>query len=422
MTGPLRCPGALSRTKYHALRARMIFEHGKLDPQFGDVEVLAPYPLVLDHHAWAAIAADAEALAAEAAAAEAEVLSRPDLLADLGLPRAIRRALAQARPSPDTPRCTRFDFHPTADGWRISEANSDVPGGFIEAAGLADAMAEHYSAGHPAGDPGAALADAVLRRAGPRARVGLVHATAYSDDRQVMLRLARRFTELGAQPTLLAPDRIAWRSARAHTDDEHHPLDALVRFYPGEWLANLSRRTGWPSFFTAETLQVNPPSALITQSKRFPLVWDRLTTPMPTWRALLPETRDPRDARRQLSSGEWVLKPALGRVGDGIGLRAVSTDREWRRAARAARRWPNFWAAQRRFHSTPTDTPHGERHACLGVFVIDGRAAGIYARLAPQPLINASSQDVAVLIAPPTPAPTPATVEGPRHARTPAPV
>ncbi len=43
----------------------------------------------------------------------------------------------------------------------------------------------------------------------------------------------------------------------------------------------------------------NPGSAVLTESKRFPLVWDRLSTELPTWRRLLPATVDVRDA-------DWV--------------------------------------------------------------------------------------------------------------------
>ena len=35
-------------------------------------------------------------------------------------------------------------------------------------------------------------------------------------------------------------------------------------------------------------------------------------------------------------------------------------------------------------------------HLCFGVYVIDGRAAGIYGRMATQPLINHTARDVAV--------------------------
>jgi hypothetical protein len=37
-------------------------------------------------------------------------------------------------------------------------------------------------------------------------------------------------------------------------------------------------------------------------------------------------------------------------------------------------------------------------HVCLGVFVVDGRAAGTYGRMARVPLIDARAYDVAVLV------------------------
>jgi hypothetical protein len=37
-------------------------------------------------------------------------------------------------------------------------------------------------------------------------------------------------------------------------------------------------------------------------------------------------------------------------------------------------------------------------HACVGVYTIDGRAAGAYARLAKRPLIDYASVDAAVLV------------------------
>ena len=39
-------------------------------------------------------------------------------------------------------------------------------------------------------------------------------------------------------------------------------------------------------------------------------------------------------------------------------------------------------------------------HACLGVYVIDGRAAGVYARVSRKPLIDGRAQDAAVLLDP----------------------
>ncbi|HZW10765.1 MAG TPA: glutathionylspermidine synthase family protein [Phycisphaerales bacterium] len=399
MRAPWRCPASLSAREYGALRAHVIFDCGKLDPQCEDVEVIARYPVVLGPVEWEHLAACAEQLAAEALAAEAELLARPGLHRPLGLPRRIAAALRNSPPpARAAPRCLRFDFHLTPEGWRISEVNSDVPGGFIEAAGLGRAMAERYPGCAPAGDPGAALVVAVLRHSGGR-EIGLVHATAYTDDRQVMTHLARHFTGAGANAHLLAPDQLAWARGRAAAVRRGAPLplDALVRFYPAEWLPNLARSAEWRRFFDARTPQTNPPSSLLTQSKRFPLVWDRLGTPMEAWRALLPETRDPRAVDRRAAE-EWVYKPALGRVGEGIGIRGVVGDRDWRRIRRAARRRPSWWVAQRRFEALHIDTPEGPRYPCIGVFVIDGAACGAYGRIAPRPLIDARSQDIAVLV------------------------
>lgn len=386
----LHCPPPLSDDASLELRRLVIFTCGKWDPQCQDVPVLARFPIVITRATWDDLAEAAEALDAEALEAEREILARPDLHAHLGLPRAIRRILPRACVT-DSPRCTRFDFHLTTDGWRISEANSDVPGGFIEGGAFPRVFSQIGNLGPPVADPAEALVDAVLARTGPR--IALIHATAYTDDRQVMLHLARLFEQRGAEPVPLAPDRIYWND---NQPADTRPFDAIVRFFPAEWLPNLPRRARWQHFFDAGVPQTNPPTALLTQSKRFPLVWDQLAAPMRRWRELLPETRDPRAINPKHE--DWILKPALGRVGDGIGMHGVNTPREWETIAHAARRCPRWWAAQRRFQALAIETSDGPRFPCLGVFVIDGHAAGIYARLAARPLIDARSQDVAVLL------------------------
>jgi glutathionylspermidine synthase len=183
-----------------------------------------------------------------------------------------------------------------------------------------------------------------------------------------------------------------------HSPSGDSRVDVLVRFFPGEWLPNLSRRAQWAPFFRgADTRLSNPATALVTQSKRFPLVWDRLQTPLPTWRALLPETCHPRRVRWQRDD-RWVLKPALGRVGDAIGLRSVIPGREWSLIARDATWRPGDWVAQRRFDLVPLAGPAGPVYSVIGVYTVDRRVAGIYGRLASRPLIDHRAQDVAVLV------------------------
>ena len=366
----------LPATDFAALRRRLIFDDHKWDPQVGDTAILGDFALVLPAAIWRELTDSAERLAVETLAAEAELAGRPDLLRRMGLPGRYRRAVRPPVEGP--PRVMRFDFHPTPGGWAISEVNSDVPGGYVEAGPLCRRFADHHPGLAAPPSPTDALTDAVLAN-GPR--VALVHATAYSDDRQVMRHLADALESRGGRPFLCDP-----------TDAT--PADATLRFFPAEWLPNLGRRLA-AAWFEGRPA-TNPPAALLTQVKRFPLTWPELETPLPTWRRLLPETRDPRHID---GGGGGVLKPSLGRVGEGVVMPGDAAPK-WRRRCR---RWPSRWAAQRAFESRPVATPRGPMHACLGVFVIEGRAAGIYARLTPRPPVAAEALEVAVLLEP-TPA------------------
>src|SRR5918996_3005066 len=211
--------------------------------------------------------------------------------------------------------------------------------------------------------------DALLTGLPAAARVALVHATAYSDDQQMMAYLARRLTAAGAQPILASPAHLRWGrgGAALEMDAWRGPVDLVVRFFPGEWLPELPPACGWKHFFAGGRTPVsNPASALLTQSKRFPLVWDKLATPLPTWRALLPETRDPRDAQWQ-DGDRWVIKPALGRVGEDVVVPGLIAPKDWPRLKRAVERHPGDWVAQRRFTATPFGLEGEPVFPCVGV-------------------------------------------------------
>jgi len=381
----------------------MVFDCCKWDTQVEDVQTLASYPLLLSSSTWHELAGWSEQLTAEVLEAEAELLERPDLLAKLGLPRSVRTVLARQgdrTASRGIARVIRYDFHLTSEGWRISEANTDVPGGFIEASAFPALMARHYDGTAPPGDPAGTYAEAIVRATGPRSTIALVHATAYSDDHQVMRYLAQRLQRLGAIPTLVSPAHINWSEgqARLRTSWTQATAASLVRFFPAEWLPNFGGTAPWQQFFVGgKTPASNPAGALVIQSKRFPLVWDALRTRLPTWRRLLPETRDPAEVAWRRSS-DWVLKPALGRVGEGIGLPGTTTVKEWKSIRRSLFWFPRHWAVQRRFEAVPLETSEGLRYPAIGVFTIDGRVAGAYGRLSARPLIDSRSQDVAVLL------------------------
>lgn len=404
VTSPWLPVEPLDAAQFADLRRRAIFDCCKWDPQIGDACALARSPLVVTRAAWHEVARIAEALAAETLAAEREIVLRPELHGALGLPRAVRRALrraAAAGPPAEAARLIRFDFHFTTDGWRISEANCDVPGGLNEASGLPLAIGAHYSWAAPVGDPAGAYAKDLAARTGPRGTVALVHATAYSDDQQMMAFVARQLEAAGVTAHLASPGHLRWRDGRAELSAEwwEGPLDLVVRFFPAEWLGELPARTGWPLLFAgARTPLSNPATAVLTQSKRFPLLWDALRTPLRAWRACLPETRDPRDAPWP-ASDEWIVKPALGRVGEGIGMRDLVGAAEMRKIQRHVRWWPGAWVAQRRFTLVPLEIGGRRFFPCLGVYTLDARVVGAYGRLGSVPLIDARAADAAVLAA-----------------------
>ena len=400
MSEPWLAAAPLGEEAYGRIRRRAIFDCFKWDPQVEDTAALAPFPLVLRTSAWRELAMLAETLARETMAAEDELLERPELHSMLALPRRVRAALRQlARPTTSAARLIRFDFHHTTDGWRLSEANTDVPGGLNEASGFAALVAAAYPSSEAVGDVALEYARALLRAA-PNGYVAFVHATAYTDDHQVMAYVARHIDALGGRAALVSPAQVRWEDGRAYVlgGKAREAASILARFFPAEWLADLPRECTWERWFRGGvTPASNPASAVLTQSKRLPLLWDRLRTPMSTWRARLPETRDPRDAPWR-GSDEWVLKPALGRVGDGIGMRGVTPAREWRLIARGARWHPGEWIAQRRFEAVPF-VGDGERaYPCIGVYTIDGRAVGAYGRIANLPLVDWRARDVAVLV------------------------
>jgi glutathionylspermidine synthase len=392
---------AIDVEAFSSLRRSAMLEGYKWDPQVGDVETLSPFPLVMRSGAWNHLAAQAELLAAEAADAEDEVLQRPELLDQLGIPQALRKVLSDKTAlTPSAGRVMRFDFHPTTEGWKISEANSDVPGGFTEASHFTGLMARHFPALATSGNPGEAWSAALAAATGPQGVVALLSAPGFMEDHQVTAFLAARLRERDCRAHLISAKQLVWPNDTAHLDTAWYQgrIDVIVKFYQAEWLARLPDRCGWKRLFRGgKTRVANPASAVISESKRFPLVWDRLATPLPAWRALLPETRDPRDAP-WTRDDRWLLKTPLCNTGDAVCIRELMRPAEWLKTQWNVKLFPGKWLAQRRFESVPIATPVGLRHACVGVYTVNGRSAGAYARIAEQPLINFAAADIALLL------------------------
>jgi glutathionylspermidine synthase len=381
----------------------MVLDCCKWDPQVGDVATLAPFPLLIAAAEWVMLAADAETLAAELMAAEPELLELPHLWRVLAIPRRLRSALRRAE-HVTSPRVLRFDFHWTPDGWRISEVNSDVPGGYAEASSFPRLMAGHVPGARPAGDPAIAWTDAFEAAISDGSRhVALLAAAGFMEDLQVVAYLGGLLAARGFMPRIAQPQQLQWLNGRAFLSGQ--PLGGIVRFYQAEWLARL-RRGSWGRLFeTTRTPVVNPAAAMLSESKRFPLVWNSLTTAMPTWRRLLPETRDPRHGpwRESSAADAWLIKSAFCNTGDTVAARDLVSPKRWAAACRSAWWFPGQWVAQRRFETLPIDTPTGEAmYPSIGVYTVNGRASGAYSRLSRGPIVDFRAVDAALLVRQPS--------------------
>jgi hypothetical protein len=418
---------ALSRTfdaaERREIRMRAIFDAGKLDPRTYDEDTVAPFAVRLAPSAWRELAALAERAWAELGAVERALLDERRAWRSLGIPWKVRSIVASSpRPSARDARFARFDFHPTTEGWRVSEINADVPGGFLEAGALTRIVAERLPGMTPLADPARALAEAIARRI-PGGSAALVHATSYTDDQQVVRRIGAELAALGVRTHLASPAHVVPSGSRARLSTTGAEVDALMRFFPCEWLGNLARadRAHWRALPDG-LVRSNPPAALLIQGKRLPITMRALGIDAPTWRALVPEV-SPIGVRRfapKLVPPGHVLKPVWGRIGEGIVIEGATAELQARRARLMARIFPRNWCLQRRFESSPLrvagdgvsydgvsrdGAAHdgvsiGPFHVCVGVYVIDGRAAGAYARVAPRALIDGRAQDAAVLLDP----------------------
>lgn len=393
--------GVIPEKKYSEYRYNAIFQAYKWDPQVEDHNTVAKQVILMNADTAAQLERWAEQLAAETALMEEALLKKLSLARNLGLPREIIKTLnrLQSYDRENNIRLMRFDFHPTETGWAVSEVNSDVPGGLAEASILPELAMPYFDGYKPRGHLADSLFKSFQRKIKEKGTLAFVHATSYSDDRQVMEFLSDYAMEHGYQTVFIAPDHIQWKKRKANNilQGSEGEVDGIIRFFPLEWMKNLPRNVDWKGYYNSETPSCNHPISILAQSKRLPLIWDELGVEIPAWKTLLPETIDPKAVKRKNS--EWIYKPAFGRVGEDISIREAISEKEYIRIEKAANRHSKDWVAQRKFNSCPLKCENGEiYHVCIGVFAVDGKSAGFYGRISPYPRIDGRAKDIPILV------------------------
>jgi glutathionylspermidine synthase len=225
------------------------------------------------------------------------------------------------------------------------------------------------------------------------------------EDYQNLRFLGDRLERDGFKSIYLAPENFIWDdfsignttpNNKVNNADIVNNAYGIFRFVPMEYLKHIAnkKRAGsifLKNFFNTAIPSCNHPIALLAQSKRIPLIWDKLGTKVDTWKRMLPETIDP---LRVTKDEGFIFKPAFGWAGADINIPGTVSGEEDKAIISAAAKKPDQWVAQRMFISKK----YSDKHICIGVFVIDGDFAGFYGRVSEKPRIDADSSDVPVLV------------------------
>jgi glutathionylspermidine synthase len=301
----------------------------------------------------------------------------------------------------------RADLFFTAEGIAVAELNSDTPTGEPEAVVLsAIAAAARPGSADPNRELGARLVEVVdllaSRLPEPPARraVGLVYPTEFTED-LALVRLYRRWLEERDWEVILgSPYNLGW--------DERGPLlfgrpfAVLLRHYKTDWWGERSSvwddekiadadaleaplRVALEASLSGRAAVVNPFGAVLPQNKRaMAFMWEHQGDFSPRAREII-HAHVPESARleapglRERLAGEretWVLKSDYGAEGEEVVVGRFVTDEAWRAALAHAR--DGRWMAQRYFQAR---AEAGGETVNLGVYLVAGEAAGLFARL-----------------------------------------
>ena len=375
-------------------------EHFKWDTQVGDVRVISAQPLLISEGEWRWLCARAEEATRELLAMEREIAECPELQKYVGVPRALRRLLSGCRSNQGF-RTFRFDFHPTAIGWVMSEVNSDVPGGFGEASALPELFKQFVGDVTAPTSPveiwGCTAASELEEGA-----VAVLHAPGYLEDQQVAFVLGRELRRKGFRTHVIqSPEALDWSTDGVATlaGLPGERLSGVIRFYQAEWLAKFPRKSGWRELFMHDgfTRVCNPAYSVISESKRLPLSFPFLQSTAHMLSELSPKCIEPIEAAGY-SREDWVLKAAYANTGDAVHIGADLSSGAWNDLLGRARRRPTDWVVQQRFETLAFESEHGQVHPCVGVFVIGGQAAGAYVRLSRNQVTDGDAMEAPLLI------------------------
>ena len=389
-------------------------------------------PLVLSQRLHAGAVAAAEGVIAAIDAATRRAHEDPAEAARYGYHPDVSRLVRASWEAGDRTSWARVDLLLGADGgWHACEVNADCPGGHNEAFGLprlarAAGFAEGSNPTTMLEDLAAHLAALARSPDGLPGEVGMIFATAWSEDLQICALLKRTLAGMGVGATFAPP--TGPRLVDGALTLGGKPVRALYRYFPTEYMEGQRNVEELAAAIERGLVRTVPAfSQMYAQSKlSFARAWALREGLEEAHREALerwtPETIDLAELGGDRLIGEreqWVLKRALGRVGDQVFVGILTSQAYWKGlveelgalclapggppgSAPPARSGPaarEAWIAQRLVRQRPIPTPFGERFVTLGAYVLEGRFVGYFARITPVSHVSHDALCVPVFVA-----------------------
>lgn len=317
----------------------------------------------------------------------------------------------------------RVDLFRTDDGLAMAELNCDTPTGEAEAVVLGKLSKKHDAS---LLDPNESLEERFVRmvtamreafvgKDSPRT-AGIVYPTEFTEDLS-LVRVYKRWLESAGYTVALGSPynlrSLGEADPTVRLFDE--PVSVMLRHYKTDWWSE--RASAWSDEELADTaplqaplvvafgaqagrktVTINPFGAVVAQNKRMmAFFWEhvhRFSIPaQDTIRSLVPVTSRLETIHPELlraTREDWVLKSDYGAEGDEVVVGRFAKQEEWEATLAHARK--GRWIAQRYFDAL---LDHKGRTTNLGVFLVAGAPAGLYARVQQGPTdVNALSVPV----------------------------
>ncbi len=305
----------------------------------------------------------------------------------------VRRLAAASWNAHDRYSLYRVDLLWGEDGFRACEINADCPGGHNEALGLPllSQAAGFWSGVNPTTVVDK-LCDALIELSRGEGAIALIYATAYAEDLQVCALIHRELQRRGVAALLASPTALRRKGKGLCIGKQK--VSVLYRYFPTEYMEGQRNLTDiLDAVATGSVRTLSNFAEMFTQSKlAFARAHVHQESLSPTEREglrFVPVTYAVSDVSEEQLHAErpkWVLKRALGRVGEEVFVGSLLSDEDWIRVLAQAKQehaQGEAWIVQAFVPQRPIWTPFGPRLLTLGAYVLNGRFCGYFARLTP---------------------------------------